>query len=524
VVAREDTLGYRTSKFVTRHKLGVAAAVLVFVLLLAGMAAIFREARLAAENGRRAEQRFKDVRELANSDLFELHDAIEQLPGSAPVRNLVIQRALRYLSKLSQDAAGDRDLMRELAAGYERIAHLQGNFSGPGIGDSRAALDSLQKAVAIREQLVTSSQRDASELQAEGPALRAYVACLLKTRRTGEAAKVAQYALNIADETLQKRPHDVEAIANDARANSTVADVIGGDGSTPSTREIPEAIRHDRKASMLFHEILAMSPSVNIQKALFLSQMRLAFHLSRAREFDEASRVLEERSPDQPPPTAAKETSSSPDRLVPPFTPDPFSLYIFYDRRGIMRADPGNLLAQVAFDIANAKVGMQKVRLGNKTAGKDVGMGVEACEHLLMANPSESFYESLLVVGYSYQGEILSTFGNLPAAQKKYSDSLAMATLLRQENPDDLDSLLSIAKTHDSLGVVLARGTQYDQARQEFAAARNNSEELLRSRPQDAEALYLAGLIQEHLALIETCSITPACGKIAQWRLPTPTN
>ena len=549
VVAREDTLGYRTSKFMTRHKLGVAAAALVFVLLLAGVAAIFREARLAAENGRRAEQRFKDVRELANSDLFELHDAIEQLPGSAPVRNLVIQRALKYLSKLSQDAAGDRDLMRELAAGYERIAHLQGNFSGPGIGDSRAALDSLRKAVAIREQLVTSSQRDASELQAEGPALRAYVACLLKTRRTGEAAKVAQYALNIADETLQKRPHDVEAIANDARANSTVADVIGGDGSTPSTREIPEAIRHDRRASMLFHEILATSPSVNTQKALFLSQMRLAFHLSRAREFEEASRVFEGQSPDQPPPTVAKETSSSPDRQGPPFTPDPFSLYIFYDRRGIMyerqsdpqkaladyqrtlpitrssvKADPGNLLAQVAFDIANAKVGMQKVRLGNKAAGEDVGMGVEACEHLLMANPSESFYESLLVVGYSYQGEILSTFGNQPAAQKKYSYSLAMATLLRQENPDDLDSLLSIAKTHDSLGVVLARGTQYEQARQEFAAARNNSEELLRSRPQDAEALYLAGLIQEHLALIETCSITPTCGKIAQWRLPTPTN
>jgi eukaryotic-like serine/threonine-protein kinase len=547
VIARKDTLGYRTSKFVARHKLGVAAAALVFVLLLGGMAAIVRESHVARTERARAEQRFKDVRELANSDLFELHDAIEQLPGSAPVRNLVIQRALKYLSKLSQDSAGDRDLLRELAAGYERIAHLQGNFSGPGIGDSRAALDSLQKAVAIREQLATSSYRDANELQAEGSVLRAYVACLLKTRRTGEAAKVAQHALNIADEILQKRPHDVEAIANDARANSTVADVIGGDGSTPSTREIPEAIRHDRRASMLFHEILATSPSANIQKALFLSQMRLAFHLSRAREFDEASRVLEERSPEQQAP-AAKETSRIPDRQG-PFTPDSFSLYIFYDRRGIMyerqsdpqkaladyqrtlritrssvKADPGNLLAQVAFDIANAKVGMQKVRLGNKAAGKDVGMGVEACEHLLMANPSESFYESLLVVGYSYQGEILSTFGNQPAAQKKYSDSLAMATLLRQENPDDLDSLLSIAKTHDSLGVVLARGTQYDQARQEFAAARNNSEELLRSRPQDAETLYLAGLIHEHLALIQTCSITPTCGKIAQWRLPTPTN
>jgi non-specific serine/threonine protein kinase/serine/threonine-protein kinase len=549
VIARGDNARYRTAKFISRHKTGFAAALAVAVTLLVGIAVTLREAHVARVERVRAEQRFKDVRELANSDLFELHDAIEQLPGSAPVRNRVIQRALKYLSKLSQDAAGDRELMRELAAGYERIAHLQGNFSGPEIGDSKAALDSFQKAVAIREQLVTSSHRDANELQAEGSLLRAYVACLLKTRRTGEAAEVAQHALSIADEILRKRPHDVQAIADNARANSTLADVIGGDGSTPSTREIPEAIRHDRKASTLYKEILAASPSVNTQKALFLSQMRLAFHLSRAREFDEASRALEDLSPDQQPPTVAKETSGSPDRQGPLFAPDPFSLYIFYDRRGLMyerqsdpqkaladyqrtlritrssvKADPRNLLAQVAFDIANAKVGMQEVRLGNKAAGKDVGIAVEACERLLMANPSESFYESLLVVGYSYQGETLSAFGNQPAAQKKYSDALAMATLLRQENPQDLDSLLSIAKTHDSLGVVLTRGTRYDQARQEFAAARNSSEELLRIRPQDTEALYLSGLIHEHLALIETCSRRRACGNIAQWRLPNPTN
>jgi non-specific serine/threonine protein kinase/serine/threonine-protein kinase len=183
VIARGDNARYRTAKFISRHKTGFAAALAVAVTLLVGIAVTLREAHVARVERVRAEQRFKDVRELANSDLFELHDAIEQLPGSAPVRNRVIQRALKYLSKLSQDAAGDRELMRELAAGYERIAHLQGNFSGPEIGDSKAALDSFQKAVAIREQLVTSSHRDANELQAEGSLLRAYVACLLRRPR-----------------------------------------------------------------------------------------------------------------------------------------------------------------------------------------------------------------------------------------------------------------------------------------------------------------------------------------------------
>jgi hypothetical protein len=43
-------------------------------------------------------------------------------------------------------------------------------------------------------------------------------------------------------------------------------------------------------------------------------------------------RTLEGLSPDQQPPTVAKETSGSPDRQGPLFSPDPFSLYIFYDR------------------------------------------------------------------------------------------------------------------------------------------------------------------------------------------------
>jgi eukaryotic-like serine/threonine-protein kinase len=549
VAARKATWNYRAGKFMRRNMVGVAAAAVVSVTLVTGVIVTLREAHVAKAERVRAEQRFKDVRELANSDLFELHDAIDQLPGSAPVRNLLIQRALKYLSKLSQDAAGDRDLMRELAVGYERIAHLQGNFSGPGIGDSKAALDSFQKAVAIREQLVASSHRDVNELQAQGSLLRAYVACLIETRRTGEAAEVAQHALSISDEILQELPHDVGAEADNARANSSLADVIGGDGSTPSTREIPEAIRHDRKASALLKEVLVTSSSVNTQKALFASQLRLAFHLGRAREFAEALRVLDDLSPDQRPPSVDKEAFGSADRQERLFALEPYFQYVFYDRRGIIyerqgdpqkaladyqrmlriarafvKADPRNLTAQVAVVIANAKVGIQKVRLGNKAAGKDVSLAVGACEHLLMANPSKSFYESLLFVGYSYEGETLSAFGNQPAAQKKYSDVLALATLLQQENPQDLDSLLSISKTHDSLGVVLARGTRYDQARKEFAAARNSSEELLRIRPQDTEALYLSGLIHEHLALLETCSRGRACGKVAQWRLPTPIN
>ena len=549
VGARRATWNYRAGKFVRRNFVGVTAAAVVLITLLTGVIVTLREAHVAQAERVRAERRFKDVRELANSDLFELHDAIDQLPGSAPVNNLLIQRALKYLSKLSQEAAGDQDVMRDLAAGYERIAHLQGNFSGPNIGDSKAALASFQKAVVIREQLVTSSHRDAKELLAESVLLRAYVTCLIMTGRTADAAEAAQHASSISDELLQKRPNDIDAKAEDARANSSLADVIGGDGSSPSTREIPEAIIYDRKASSLLKEVQATSPSADTQTALIASALRLAFHLSRAREFEDASQVLDALSAGGPPTAVAKESAAGSERPRPPFAANPFLLYMFYDRQGIMferqgnlqkallayletqqitrsavKADPGNLLAELPLVIASAKVAMQEVRLGKKTAVNDLRVAIEACERLRNANPTKSFYESLLVVGYSYQGEALSTFGDHSGARKKYSDALAMATLLRQENPQDLDALLSIAKAHDSLGVVLARSAQYDQARDEVAAARNSSEELLRIRPQDCEALYLSGLIREHAALLERCSTKKPCDSSTKWRLPNPTN
>ena len=54
----------------------------------------------------RAEQRFQEVRGLANSVLFELHDAIVPLPGSTQARELLVKRAQRYLDSLASESGG----------------------------------------------------------------------------------------------------------------------------------------------------------------------------------------------------------------------------------------------------------------------------------------------------------------------------------------------------------------------------------------------------------------------------------
>src|SRR5262249_13801504 len=75
VTTRQDSWTYRAGKFAKRHKLGLAATGLILIALLAGVVATLREARIAAVSEQRAEKRFNDVRKLANSLIFEVHDS-----------------------------------------------------------------------------------------------------------------------------------------------------------------------------------------------------------------------------------------------------------------------------------------------------------------------------------------------------------------------------------------------------------------------------------------------------------------
>jgi tetratricopeptide (TPR) repeat protein len=159
VTARPDSWKYRAGKFVTRHKLGVAATALVLTAVLGGVAATVREARIAAVNERRAERRFNDVRKLANSLMFEIHDAIRDLPGSTSARRLLVTRALEYLDSLSEQSKGDVSLQKELASAYERVGDVLGYPYAANLGDSAGALRSYRKALAIREPLVRVSAK-----------------------------------------------------------------------------------------------------------------------------------------------------------------------------------------------------------------------------------------------------------------------------------------------------------------------------------------------------------------------------
>ena len=154
VIARKDTFVYLASRFVRRHRTGTLAAATLALSLLGGMAATLREAQVARAERARAQARFDDVRKLANSLLFELHDALAPIPGATAARELVVRRAAEFLDRLARDSGHDMALRRELATAYGRLGQVQGAGGVANLGDTKAAIESDHKAAMLMERNV----------------------------------------------------------------------------------------------------------------------------------------------------------------------------------------------------------------------------------------------------------------------------------------------------------------------------------------------------------------------------------
>ena len=209
VKARDGTFRYYAGKFLRRNRLPLAAGALLAIALLGGattagvLAVRASQARAVAEVQRRravenalraeasehnaqteareaarergnaeaqrqeaelqrtlaetqrqlAERRFDQVHQLAGKFLLDFHNAIAALPGSTPARKMVVQTGLQYYDMLVRDAGGNRQLLEEIARGYDRLGDVQGNPYYANLGDAPGALASYRRALAIREKL-----------------------------------------------------------------------------------------------------------------------------------------------------------------------------------------------------------------------------------------------------------------------------------------------------------------------------------------------------------------------------------
>jgi tetratricopeptide (TPR) repeat protein len=145
IAARPDTTVYRVTKFVRRNRVGVAAAAVVVAALAVGLAVSVYEARIA-------QRRFAQVRELANTFLFQFYDQVTPLAGSVEVRKSIVDTARKYLDGLSQEAGSDKGLILELAQAYQRLGEVQGRTTA-NLGQLEEARRSYQRALDLYARL-----------------------------------------------------------------------------------------------------------------------------------------------------------------------------------------------------------------------------------------------------------------------------------------------------------------------------------------------------------------------------------
>ena len=293
VVATKGSWRYRAEKFVRRNQTGVLATVVVLLALIAGVGAMLRGARIArqqaaiaqSERGR-AEKRFNDVRKLANSLIFEIHDSIQGLPGATPSRKLLLDRAVEYLDKLSQDASGDVDLQRELAWGYQRLAAVQGDTSQSNLGQVSAAQASNRKALALFEAVAKMNPHDVTD--------QLNLAMAYRTRALFDiyepsGRKEIDQALAVTDPLMQTDGNNLEVRNERAQEYYIFAYIQDAVGD-----RLP-AVDAFRKARALRQEILRTNPEYpGIRQGVAKVTVLLAHQIGRFASRDEAIQLMNE--------------------------------------------------------------------------------------------------------------------------------------------------------------------------------------------------------------------------------------
>jgi len=116
VFAQPDTFSYRAGKFVRRHKLGIAAVAVIFLVLIGGIVATMWQAEQARQNAREAEQVSAFL-----AQLFEGSDPNRSNDGSMTARELLDQGFERVQTELTDEPALQAQMLSMIGNIYSNL-------------------------------------------------------------------------------------------------------------------------------------------------------------------------------------------------------------------------------------------------------------------------------------------------------------------------------------------------------------------------------------------------------------------
>jgi eukaryotic-like serine/threonine-protein kinase len=419
VVARKDTFAYRMSKFIVRHKVGVTVAALVAVALLSSTGITIRQARIARAERARAERRFNDVRKLANSLMFEVHDAIQDLPGATAARKLILQRAQEYLDGLAQESQSDPALLRELAVAYGRLANVQGHPRDANIGDTPRAFRNARKAVELLEAALSlnPSNRDIRRELAESNINLYYI-----QTDVGDKSGVKR----ALDEAVQSLEELAASNPEDLKIDSDLGDAYSAIGFRFNDQnDLPHGLTYHEKALAVYQRLVKADPrNEQYQSDVSFANKRVASVLmvqtqwQPAFEHEQAALAIDEAQLALHPDNARTR----------------YNVTFAYSDMGFILDRRGD------FDGA---AGYYRKALAIRAA-------------LAAADPHDTRARKGLSTTYLKLGEVLEGKGDIQGALDSYKRALALIETLSQADPTNESLQFNLASTQLSIADLYA--------------------------------------------------------------------
>jgi serine/threonine protein kinase len=499
VSASKDTIRYRATKFVRRHKAGVVAVALSTLTLLGALGVTLREAHIARLQEARAEDRFNDLRHVANSFMFEFHDSIKDLAGATPAKVLLIRRSQEYLDRLARDAKDDPALQQELATSYVKLADLQGNPGQADLGDRTGALATYRKALAILEPLLASQPnnrqvqleaalcyqglaRISPAQQGEGllrkalvmrQALSAKDPADLQFRRelaasyselslvlgnpyahyqslsgTSEGLKYARMALDIREQVFRETPNDPQSLFDVFESYHHAADMLWVTG------QLDEALRYQTQARSEMQDFIARNPANGEARRLQTTgDGRIATVLEENGQLDEALT-----------------------RLKPAFRAI----------NDLGTADPQNVMIRRQQISGYNEMGQLLLKMGDvDTAVQRERTAVELSLSVIAADPANPDSQYRLANSYEALGNALAAKGARLSAIEDSRKAVDIRKSLFVADPTNLRVRYSLAKNLLHLGDIQAKNGDLEESLEAYRGGITILEPLVKADPDN---------------------------------------
>jgi len=515
VIARKDSLRYRGGKFIRRHRWALSAAAVSALSLVAGTVLAVSEAereaaaRLVAESQRavaetarqsaerehaaadqarataeseafvarseqhRAEQRLKEMVDLANHSLFDIHSQIEGLPGATEARRKIVGTTLQYLEELEKDAQDDERLRMTVAVGYLKLAGLQGNPNGPSLRDYPGALKSYQKAEALLAPLCRAHPKDAEPLAAWIEVRFGAGQVLTVNGGAAEAVGYLEAALAPARTLARLHPNDPVSGRREPLLDGAIAWAL-------DERDTSAALGWARKGLAGTITLAHRFPNDET-----ITQMLSDAHSDVARflctlgemqpclaEYEMATPIRERLLAASPNDVARRRSLMLAYGHIASIQGDPFrgNLGDFEGARQnyakavaiaeqTAREDPRNRTAQ--YDLASALLRLGAVDgppSGLADALGELERAAAVLDKLLAASPDDLIARRNWELAQEYLGNRLRGLGRLPEALGAYRRSLESANSTLAKQPGDRTALSQSIASGSALALTLAMG------------------------------------------------------------------